>query len=239
MKNLRIDRKFVAQLLLLQLGLVTVVVAAHILVLHAVRSMEANQFVRTHRNDIVGGNWRRVELSGDFLNSENFQSIKLAPADSRGHDGFVPGRINRTIYLDEQETTPFGSVQFRYNTFHKTWFSFLFLMMIDAVCLAIMFLIRKQLDKQVRQEQEVLRLRSLTQSVQMIAHDVRKPFFMVNGILDGLVSKQFSDQQELQEIIDSAKRVSTQVDDMLADVLALGSSVKLNPSNVNPRDLLS
>lgn len=237
MNRFKPDRKFVVQLLLLQLGLLVLVTIAHISVLHAVRSMEANQFVRTHRNDIVGGNWRRVELSGDFLNSENFQSIKLAPKDPGKHESFVPGRITRTIYLDEQEMTPFGEVRFRYDTFHRSWFSLLFLMMIDIVCLAIMVVIRRQLDKQVRQEQEVLRLRSITQSVQMIAHDVRKPFFMVNGILDGINANEFSDPKELQNLTASAKRVSVQVDEMLADVLALDAKVKVNPIKVYPREL--
>lgn len=236
MKTIKIDRKFALQLLALQFGLLFIVVAAHIFVLHAVRSMEADQFIRSHRNDIVSGNWRRVELSGDFLNTKNFQSIKLLP---HGHSGAgaAPGKITRIVFLDEKGQQPFGEVHFRYNTFHKSWFSLLFLLMIDIVCLAIMFVVRKQLDKQLRQEQEVLRLRSITQSVQMIAHDVRKPFFMVNGILDGISSNEFSDPKELQGLIASAKQVSRQIDDMLADVLALDSKVKITQSIVSPRDL--
>ncbi len=236
MKTIKMDRKFVLQLLLLQCALVTIVVVAHISVLHAVRSMEADQFVRSHRNDIVGGNWRRVELSGDFLNAQNFQSIRLSTEVERSL-GFTPGRISRTVFLDEQSKQPFGEVHFRYNNLHKSGFSALFLLMIDAVCLAIMLVVRKQLDKQLRQEQEMIRLRAITQSVQMIAHDVRKPFFMVNGILEGIHAKEFSNPEDLAGLVASAKRVSHQVDEMLADVLALDSKVKINQTVVYPRDL--
>lgn len=236
MKTIKMDRKFAIQLLLLQCALLTIVIVAHITVLHAVRSMEADQFVRSHRNDIVGGNWRRVELSGDFLVAQNFQSIKFTRQEK--HDlGFAPGKISRTIFLDERSKQPFGEVKFRYDTLHKSGFSVLFLIMIDAICLAIMLVIRQQLSKQLHQEQEVLRLRAITQSVQMIAHDVRKPFFMVNGILEGIHSKEFNDPQEFQSLVASAKRVSHQVDDMLADVLALDSHIKILQTAVYPREL--
>ena len=81
---------------------------------------------------------------------------------------------------------------------------------------------------------------TIASTVQMLAHDVRRPFSMVQGILDVLASTD--DPQDAQEFavehLPEIKKAIAHVSNMLSDIIEVGTSAKLDIQSLSPVALI-
>lgn len=233
-----LNRRLVYQILTFELLLLLAVFVLHLATIRTLRVTESQSFIVNHRNDIVTANWRRMDVSMELLKTSSFSAIKIGTNLAQKHFGdFFSGRIVEDIFYDNQGLSPYGSAEFRYSIFNSIWISGAFFLFVSGIGIIGFIHSRNQVLRKVRHEEEIKRLRAITESVQMVAHDVKKPFYLVNGILSGMRDGLFQNQSDLAEMTETALRVTGQVDEMLGDIIALDSEMKLQTSTTALNDL--
>jgi signal transduction histidine kinase/ActR/RegA family two-component response regulator len=95
-------------------------------------------------------------------------------------------------------------------------------------------------QKRLKVEQEGAINQTIAKTVQMLAHDVRRPFSMVQGILDVLASTD--DPEDAQSFaikhLPEIKRAIATVTNMLSDVIEVGTQGKLELQSMSPKALV-
>ena len=99
----------------------------------------------------------------------------------------------------------------------------------------------KVFETALAQSNELIRAKSIAQTTQMLAHDVRKPFTMLQGVLS-MISRADS-LREVKEInreyVPEIERGISSVNGMIQDVMEVGSkNAKLTLEEVNPESLI-
>lgn len=85
---------------------------------------------------------------------------------------------------------------------------------------------------------EMQRMMTVTQTAQMIAHDMRKPFGLLRMVLDGLASAD--NAEDVRELTATAlpglKRSVAQLDAMLNELVSVGADAGIRAGNVDLRE---
>ena len=78
-------------------------------------------------------------------------------------------------------------------------------------------------------EANYLRGEAILQTTQMLAHDVRKPFSMVKGLLSLLVDEKDNDKARklVKEYVPEIEKAIFSVDQMISDVMNMGAKINL------------
>lgn len=110
-------------------------------------------------------------------------------------------------------------------------------------CLVILFWIftalilkKKVFDPLLEKEMHLSRLEAISETTQMIAHDVRKPFHILRLSLQALKKATASDVRRLtDELTPTIEKISAEVDDMLRDIVDLEKpqGVRLAESSIS------
>ncbi len=95
-------------------------------------------------------------------------------------------------------------------------------------------------SKRLRVEQELDVNQSIAKTAQMLAHDLRRPFSMIEGILNMLSTPGDPAQQQAfaTKYLPDVRRAIAEVTDMLSDVIEIGASDRLELSLVSPRSMV-
>ena len=82
-------------------------------------------------------------------------------------------------------------------------------------------------------------LNAIAQTTQMLAHDVRKPFSMLEGILDMLGSGAGPSAGEVaQRFLPEVRRAINIVNGLITDIMLVGTKVNLTLEHVNPEAVI-
>ena len=80
---------------------------------------------------------------------------------------------------------------------------------------------------------------AIAQTAQMLAHDVRKPFSMIRGIIEILSHSQGRwDQKKINGFVCDVERAMKRINAMIADVLEIDSRSDLLLASLSPRQLI-
>jgi len=95
-------------------------------------------------------------------------------------------------------------------------------------------------QKRLEIEREAAINQAIAKTVQMLAHDVRRPFSMVQGILDVLASTDDAADAQAFAIkhLPEIKRAIANVTNMLNDVIEVGTLGKLELQSISPKALV-
>ena len=95
-------------------------------------------------------------------------------------------------------------------------------------------------QESIEKSMENVEAKAIAQTTQMLAHDVRKPFSMLQGVLS-MISRAESLQEVRsisQDSIPEIERGINSVNGMIQDVMEVGARGKINPEEVNPETLI-
>ncbi len=100
--------------------------------------------------------------------------------------------------------------------------------------------ITKKLILADRLKEKNTKLAAIAKTIQMLAHDVRKPFSMLDGVLSLMESiNSISDlRKSLKQYIPEVKKALTSVKVMIADVMEVGRITRLDQKPVSPEFLI-
>ncbi|MCI5127535.1 MAG: hypothetical protein D3907_03320, partial [Candidatus Electrothrix sp. AUS3] len=83
--------------------------------------------------------------------------------------------------------------------------------------------------------------KSIAQTIQMLAHDVRKPFALIKGGLESLKNVEDLNQikEQLKEYNDAVNKSLSGVNGMISDVLEIGSgNSELIMDSLDPKSII-
>ena len=91
-----------------------------------------------------------------------------------------------------------------------------------------------------KQQISLKRAESIAATTQMLAHDVRKPFTMLQGVMSMLVRADSLEESQMiiKDSIPEINRGIRSVNGMIQDVMEVGSSGELSPEAANPETLI-
>ena len=89
-------------------------------------------------------------------------------------------------------------------------------------------------------EANYLRGEAILQTTQMLAHDVRKPFTMIKGLLNILVEEKNANKLNklIEDYVPEIDRAIFGVDQMISDVMNMGVKPNIRKETVDPAELL-
>ena len=121
--------------------------------------------------------------------------------------------LNNAAYTQDEEETPV----FDYAEFKSVYY---------------------QLQKLFKNREDAVKNAAIAQTVQMLAHDVRKPFSMIKMVLDQLISNKNSASEIAEQFLPEVGKALISADAMIKDVMEAGSEVEPVKEEVDVRRLL-
>lgn len=153
----------------------------------------------------------------------------------------IPISSKIDIYFDVEKHFTKGFVKISYQMFKNYTLSFVLSLTLMILTIPYLIYIHKKQLEELEEKKEIERNSAIAQTTQMLAHDVRKPFTMIKGLISTIEAIQ--DPEKIKIIASSflpeVNYAISSVNGMIQDIMDIGSNeVNLFPEPSNIQSII-
>jgi signal transduction histidine kinase/CheY-like chemotaxis protein len=205
----------------------------------------ATPLVTTHRNNILNADYRSMISSFEgqagtiikqfSLYDASNSNLFSVPPTSQDNELFL-GTLAVPIYFNDTDSKVAATVVVKFSQTKLLFPAFCVWILAVTSILFVQKRINFMKEKQAAVESDLQKAQAIARTTQMLAHDVRKPFTMLQATLNMLhKASSIDDFQKIRKIaLSNVQRAMSSVNGLLSDVMEIGSQSVPTVEETNP-----
>lgn len=250
-------RRFTSFMLLIQITSIILVLCVLVSLNYISKVRMANLVALTTRSQILSGDFRQVIRTLDNTQKEEFIAIRYygrnsdltfsIPPESNPRTTREKSLFNPTVKVPVRSgfdsAQEVGHLEFDFSVFNGMFYAILVCLFLIGASIPLAGLYRSWLQKKYRLESLALKNEAIALTTQMIAHDVRHPFSVLQrglAVINQSVDLS-SFKSTSQKLIPELNRSLSRIEILFSDILNVGKkeNLALNLSAINLSEVLS
>lgn len=254
-----LPRKIFILFLIVELGICILLCIGSVGLNYKIKMKLASVVFETVKNDMISKDYRHTILVLNSVVDSNFEVISFyginnqpvfiippnySDVKSPITDGLLPmfsGILEYKLLVGNgSKEQDIGVLKFIYDPFEFVFISFFVWFLVVIASLPFLYRWKKYFEKRAEEQLRISKTEVIAKTTQMLAHDIRKPFSMLESTLQIFLNcSNFAKlKNEAKEAIPEIKRAIKSVDGMLKDVLEIDSKAKLQLESTPPEALI-